>query len=327
MTATGDYMMADGTILAADSTEATVSSYLPMVGAAIGAYTLYQMGQRWGEGRRDTTSVVSNTAGGALAGAAVGNQVGGYYGAAVGAVVGAIYGFASTYIRAGKHKDQLARDAVRGSLQELKLIDDDYQITLADGSKWDMGKDGGKRDQADGTNRRPYEVNFENPLAAEAVSLANPLATILVGGNEKLTSDFAGYLANAAMSNAKSGEDVLNNIMAFYKQLNVGAAEMLDGIEKLKADGKISQNQYDVYRSSVIKALGQPPGPGGGSLPNFGGGGVKISIPDPGPSAPMSPPESEVALQDPGKGVDGAAIFQNALRSMLGNQGGGVAAQ
>jgi len=92
---------------------------------------------------------------------------------------------------AGKtNRDQLQRDAVRNDLRSTGFIDNSYNVSLADGRKFDIGKDG---------SSKAYNVDFTKDGAKDAVGATQGLAAILAGSG-KAKDDLAGYLANAAMS-------------------------------------------------------------------------------------------------------------------------------
>lgn len=224
----------------------TVGSYLAtgMTWLA-GAQGLYDIAKNWGK-----SSPAQGAMSGMAAGAAIGSVipgVGTVIGAAVGTVVGGLVGF----IRSGKHKDQLARDQVRGALKDAGIIDENYGIRLADGSTFDIGKDGGPKAELGG--RRPYEVDFNNPLAGYAVSWMNPAISLLTGGDPKLTSDFVGYFANAATSNAKSLDDVRANVNVILAQLGLSDEALAGGIQDQVTKGVINQGVGAAYMNGIIE--------------------------------------------------------------------------
>lgn len=127
-------------------------------------------------------------------------------------------------MKSGKSQAQKIRDDFRGDLKEAGVVDDNYEITLADGSKFNVGKDGGARLQNVGKNidgkteRRAYDVDFSNPLAKFATDKIDPMIRKLYGADDPKAKynpgQFTGMLVNAATSNAKTEEDVMKNIQA-----------------------------------------------------------------------------------------------------------------
>ncbi|NDC96538.1 hypothetical protein EB077_14635, partial [bacterium] len=79
-------------------------------------------------------------------------------------------------MKSGKSEAQQIRDDYRGFLKAEGVADDNYNVTLADGSTFDIGKDGkAKLTNADGkTSRRYYEIDWDNPLAQKAVEMIDP---------------------------------------------------------------------------------------------------------------------------------------------------------
>jgi paraquat-inducible protein B len=77
---------------------------------------------------------------------------------------------------------------------------------------------------------------MNNPMAKYAISWMNPVIALLSQGNEKIHNDFVGYFANAALSNAKSIDDVKANVNAFIKQFRLDDNKVAQGtIEAAKA--------------------------------------------------------------------------------------------
>jgi len=143
----------------------------------------------------------------------------------------------------GKSDAQLLRDDFRGLLKQTGVADDDYNVTLADGSQFNIGLDGKTKYQNVGENidkkktRNAWDVDFSNPLAEFAVKQINPMIqNIYKGADGKLNLEqYTGMLVNAATSNAKSQDDVIANINAmlgkstFAKQAGVALPEMPKG--------------------------------------------------------------------------------------------------
>ncbi|MCB0340182.1 MAG: hypothetical protein KDD53_11290, partial [Bdellovibrionales bacterium] len=193
-----------------------------IAGAAYGAYNIFR---NFG---------VRDPAGGAVNGATVGAQIGSMInpgigtviGGAIGGVVGGILGM----FKKGKHKDQVARDQVRSALQQSGILDKDWTLGLADGSRYNIGLDGGHRyKNLDGTERRAYEIDSSNPLAGQVIGWANPLIEVVTGGDEKLRSDFVGYITNAALSNAADLEQAKQNMLSIYSQFGIAPEQIMEG--------------------------------------------------------------------------------------------------
>jgi hypothetical protein len=165
----------------------------------------------------------STPARGAVSGSSVGAVIGTFFspgiGTAIGAAVGAIAGGLIGSIKTGKHSDQKIRDAVRDVLIERRVLQSDYTIALADGSRFNIGIDGGPKRELGG--KRPFEVDMNNPLAKYAISWMNPIFALVSQGNEKIHADFVGYFANASLSNAKDLDDVRDNVNAIMKQFGL----------------------------------------------------------------------------------------------------------
>jgi hypothetical protein len=183
-------------------------------GIAEGLMGLADIAINWGK-----STPAQGAASGSAVGAAIGTAFAPGVGTAIGAAIGAIAGGLIGAIKTGKHKDQKVRDAVRDVLIERGVLSSDYQIGLADGTQFDIGIDGGPKKELGGL--RPFEVDLNNPLAKYAISWMNPIFAVVSQGNEKIHTDFVGYLANAALSNAKDLDDVRANVNAIMKQFGL----------------------------------------------------------------------------------------------------------
>ncbi|MFN8391950.1 MAG: hypothetical protein U0136_16795 [Bdellovibrionota bacterium] len=228
---------------AISGTRAYLAQFL---GAAGAAYSLYGLASGYGHST-PTVSAAQGVAAGAYIGSVVpgiGTVIGGLVGGAVGGLVGLIH--------IGKHPDQLSRDRLRGFLQQTGLIDKSFTVGLSDGTRFDIGKDGSYRTaNSDGTMRRAYETDFSNPLTAQVVAWVDPLAAALTSGNDKLKTDLAGYLANAALSNASSIGDAKQNVMGFYSQLGIDMEKATRAVDVLKRSNVIPSDIGDAYANSL----------------------------------------------------------------------------
>lgn len=126
-------------------------------------------------------------------------------------------------LTSGKSDAQLLRDDFRGSLRQAGIADEDYNVTLADGSKFDIGKDGkAKLTNVDGqSTRRYYEVDEANPLAMYAITKIDPIIRAKYNQEAEAAGyrpeQFTAMMVNAVTSNATSQEDVDANIDRIFK--------------------------------------------------------------------------------------------------------------
>ena len=222
------------------------------MGALGAAYSAYNLISNFGH----MTPMAGATNGAAL-GAYVGTSILPGIGTGVGAIIGGIAGGIAGLFHNGKHKDQVARDAVRTQLQQIGLVDKDYQLTLADGSKFNIGVDGGhKFTNLDGTERRVYNTDGSNPLTGEVIGWAQPLAFLLTGGNKKLKDDFTGYFVNAALSNAGADIEVARkNIAGLFAQLQITPEQVLQGLQQGVAQGALTENEFMAFAHGIETLL------------------------------------------------------------------------
>ena len=129
----------------------------------------------------------------------------------------------------GKSDAQLNRDDFRGFLKEKGVADDNYEITLANGSKFNIGLDGKtKYTNTDGkTTRNAWDVDFSNPLAKMAVNKIDPIIRSMYANPPKGVhpEQYTGMLVNAVTSNAKNEQEVMANINAITNKGQIGRTQ------------------------------------------------------------------------------------------------------
>jgi hypothetical protein len=170
-------------------------------------------------------------------------------GTAIGAAIGALGGGLLGSIKTGKHRDQKVRDQVRSFLKEAQILDNTHSIGLADGSRFNIGYDGGPKKELGG--RRPFETDMTNPLTKQAVSWLNPVVAFISQGNQKVQSDFVGYFANAALSNAKSLDDVRDNVNTIIKQFGLDDDTIVQGIVDAAKSGALNAEIAKAWLNGV----------------------------------------------------------------------------
>ncbi len=211
-----------------------------------GIYGGLELAVNWGH---------SSPTAGASSGMALGASIGTLFcpglGTAIGAGIGAIAGGLIGAISSGKHKDQKVRDRVRDMLVSARVLNEDFTLPLANGSRYDMGKDGGPRDELGG--RRAFEVDFNNPLAQYAVAWMNPIIELLSQGNEKIKTDFVGYFANAAISGATSLQDVKRNVDSFMARFGISNEKLAQAVAYLAQSGRVNQETARAYMQAIYE--------------------------------------------------------------------------
>ena len=229
------------------------SGFSNLVGAAGAAYSAYDLISNWGN---------QTFASGALDGAAMGAYIGSFVpgpGTLIGGTIGGLLGGLSSFFGGHKHKDQVARDDFRKLLMQGGMIDSDYQLTLADGSKFDIGLDGGHRYQGvDGSSLHAYDVDFSNPLSAQVVSWLNPLLKVITQGSLKLQSDFVGYFTNAALSNSTDINGARANVLKFYQRAGIGPENIAQALMQMQQSGAMSEGELGAYAAALQDLFVQP---------------------------------------------------------------------
>ena len=190
-------------------------------------------------------------AGAVAVGAATGATVGSYVpivGTVIGAALGALVGVGIGMTGTGKGSGQIMRDGWRKGMKDAGFITKEgnnaYNLTLADGSKYDIGKDGNfKLSNKSGKERYTFDVDWDNPATAETIPDAHlfAIASGLDPTDQEKFDTFhraTAQIHNAATSNANSVQGIRDNIKSFM-QGKVDPRDLAMRVETLRVTNKI----------------------------------------------------------------------------------------
>jgi hypothetical protein len=226
----------------------TTGTYvIPGLNILAGGYQGYQTAEALGDmaagAKRTRTGVIGGATSGAAIGAGVDAMTGGAtlgLGAAIGATVGGIAGAIGSLTGSSKGKGQMQRDAVRGVLQEQGILDENYQGTLADGSKADFGQDGSKIN-----TKFMNKLASENPTAFNQTQELGDALTAAYGFVGDKARSLGRLYVKGALSNAKDNPQVaLANMQHFAKQQGVTYDLMKSKLDEALKDNRINQGEY-----------------------------------------------------------------------------------
>jgi hypothetical protein len=254
----GNLALASG---AASQSGTLGSTVIPGLNIVAGAYTGYQTAEAMSDMAAGSQRTTTGVAGGAASGAAIGAGVGVYFfgvgavpGAIVGAIVGGLAGLAGDKFGSSKGKAQFMRDNIRRVLQDNKILDENYQGTLADGSKYDFGVDGSKLKW-----KELDKIAADNKPAWDA---ATPLGDALAAGYGfvgQKAADINGMYLRAAVSNANNDPETARANMRHFARQQGFTYEMIKAkLDEAKADGRIDEAQYNYYLGGAQQLV--PPG-------------------------------------------------------------------
>ncbi|NBW10161.1 MAG: hypothetical protein EBR82_19245 [Caulobacteraceae bacterium] len=225
------------------ATDALGGYLVPGANLLMGAYGAYKTAELTGNMAAGKQRNVGAATSGAMTGAAIGSVIP-VIGTGIGAAIGAAAGYlGSAAFGSKKGKAQFMRDNIRGVLQQGGVLDDKFQGTLADGTKYDFGKDGStlKWKEID-------KIAAEKPKAwGGAVPLADALAASYGFVGQK-ASDIAAWYAKGAVSNAGDDAGIAQkNMQHFAKQQGITYDMIKTKLDEAMKDNRISQSQYDYY--------------------------------------------------------------------------------
>jgi len=221
-----------------------------VAGAAAAIHGGYNTAQNiWGKRGRKASAMS-----GAETGAGIGTMILPGWGTAIGAGVGAIGGALIGNLRSGKSQAQQMRDEERKALKEIGLYNKDNTVTLADGSTFDIGKDGhAKLSNKGGGNRAYYNTDTSDPTTGQAIGWAQPLAAIGLGtGSGKAKDDQTGYITNAIQSNANGDfEAIRQNALALMGKMGLTQSTAIQRLDQLRKAGRITDAEYGAYVNGI----------------------------------------------------------------------------
>lgn len=169
-------------------------------------------------------------------------------------------------IGGGKNEDQVARDLFRNQFESFGLAfkpdgSKSHHIELADGTLYDIGRDGrASFTGVDGSQvKYGYESDWSNPLTPEAAGLILPFFQIATGGSLGPTgaegqkgSNVVAQFINGVVSNAGSDRQImLANIRKLYSSAGITYEQASKGLEALKQAEKISPQDLLAFQNGL----------------------------------------------------------------------------
>jgi len=163
-----------------------------------------------------------------------------------------------TDFTSGKNNDQKYRDSLRDIGADpkygafLTYEGNSHKLQLADGTKFDIGKDGNNKLPNIGTNidgnkdRHYFDIDYSNPIINDVIGIANPLSVLLFrnAGGMKMVS----HLTNALTAKDPTN---LGNVKSNAKDLALKAGiDYNTGVQlfgAMKEKGQLDQNKYDAF--------------------------------------------------------------------------------
>lgn len=180
-------------------------------------------------------------------------------------------------IHTGKNADQTQRDAVRSRFKDVGLAfsseGDDFNVTLADGSKYNIGVDGhGGTHQVTNpallsadqkgkiTKLQSFDVDYTNDLDYAAGMAGTTLSRLISGGKNKAIDQMGGQLANASLGNVGYGQQfteenfgkVAANLRASYAQSGIKSkTDALQLANQAYAEGRMDDSDHAAALQSI----------------------------------------------------------------------------
>lgn len=253
----GSQAAGTGAAAGTGSTMGSVATGLGYAAAAYGAYNLVKMGLDGGDTHKSDTGRSAAT--GAASGAAIGTAVLPGVGTAIGALAGAAYGTVVAQTGSGKGKRQVIRDSYRESIgksPDIKLFDENYKGTLADGTEVDFGKDKYSFNESDASEGNIDLTSKEGQDAAAFGDVIAAAQGLKGEGRESIATMFA----SAALKNSKGKPEVAAaNMNHFLGQMGLDKGTTQQLLNQNVVEGKIGKEDYAAF-SATLNRLGKAGG-------------------------------------------------------------------
>jgi len=172
----------------------------------------------------------------------------------------------ASWFGSGKGGDQRLRDAYRSHIQEYfpGLVNDNWELTLPDGTVFNLGMDGGARLQnVDGSERQYHDIDWEMEGIGEYVGMANPIGALLTGASGDRWQDAVSWITNALTTTKGGG--VIENTRSIYEQAGLDRNTAYQGILDLTEMGRLTEGERDSMLASIDKVFGVMPDQAGGA--------------------------------------------------------------
>lgn len=146
--------------------------------------------------------------------------------------------------KSGKGQNQMIRDSFRSTYKQSGLINDNYEVTMADGSTANMGVDGKggmhtARDAAKmvgdkpDANMRAYDTDYTNDLDYASGMAGTTMSRLLSGGRNEHVDRMGSQWGNAFLGSVGFGKDmtpesfatVMGNARGMYAKAGITSKE------------------------------------------------------------------------------------------------------
>lgn len=168
----------------------------------------------------------------------------------------------------GPTQGTVTREQMRGQIQSLGLTDEEHNLTLANGEKYNIAKNqsrewfdtnGRRADQTGVSKLNSWDVDYTKDLDGVMNVAGNALSMLIYGSNDAYTGQMANYFTNAAVSDSGSAaltKDSFtasqSNLQGFFKQAGITTKNDANALaNQLANEGRISQTQLVTIHQGI----------------------------------------------------------------------------
>lgn len=173
-------------------------------------------------------------------------------------------------IKSGKDKDQRVRDNIRGHLQDIGFIDENYNANIGDGRFYNFGSEelrSGVTDpsqvgeEIEGTPlNQSYNIDWKsyeaNPQNQSVLGGMNALMAALTGAQTDRWQDFSSNAYNAAIHGGNDAEATVDQFYQNAEDIGFGWGQQKEAIRQAWASGNLDANERDAAFAEIDKRYG-----------------------------------------------------------------------
>lgn len=196
--------------------------------------------------------------GGATAGASIGTAVLPGWGTAIGGLVGGVVGAIKSLFGGGKKsKEHRERIAVRDWLRQNTPLGPNLQFQgfVGNGQVGVISLDG-----------KSHKVDNSTGVLAQATGLTDVLATVLTGGNPRLTAEVSAMFLNA-ISGATVFSEALASVRSLMSQMNLTPEALARHMVAQYGKGMMTPEKLQEHLAYIDILAGNKPGPADEPVP------------------------------------------------------------
>lgn len=173
-------------------------------------------------------------------------------------------------IKSGKDRDQQVRDNLRGHLQDIGFLDENWNADIGDGRFYNFGSEELRAGHTDPTQvgeeitgtpqNQSFNIDWksyaQNPQNESVLGGMNALMMALSSGQTDRWQDLTGNAYNAAIHGGNDAEATVDQFYQSADEKGFGWGQQKESIRQAWADGRITAPERDAAFAEIDKRYG-----------------------------------------------------------------------